>query len=143
MAEFTGAFPAPAWTPPAPEPFVPLRPLTLGQILAGSFRALRHNPGVTLVPAIVVSIVATLGGTAFGILVVEPLISAVGSGYGSVSLYGWVSGYAAGALGWVVTQSLGLGAGAAQQGVSAVDVAHAVIGRRLTPGGFRRRMRGV
>ncbi|MBN9139647.1 MAG: hypothetical protein J0H23_02360 [Micrococcales bacterium] len=143
MAEFTGAFPAPAWTPPAPEPFVPLRPLTLGQILAGSFRALRHNPGVTLVPAIVVSIVATLGGTAFGILVVEPLISAVGSGYGSVSLYGWVSGYAAGALGWVVTQSLGLGAGVAQQGVSAVDVAHAVIGRRLTPGGFRRRMRGV
>lgn len=143
MAEFTGAFPAPAWTPPAREPFVPLRPLSLGQILAGSFRALRHNPGVTLVPAIVVSVLATLGGTAFGMLVVDPLIAAVGSGYGDASTYGWVSGYGAGALGWLVAQALTLGAGIVQQGVSAVDVSHAVIGRRLTPGGFRRRMRGL
>jgi hypothetical protein len=143
VAEFTGAFPAPSWTPPAPEPFVPLRPLTLGQVLAGSFRALRHNPGITLVTAIVLSLVATLGGTAFGLFVVDPLITSVGGGYGGGAFYGWVSGFAAGTLGWVVTQSLGLGAGAAQQAVSTVDVAHAVIGRRLTPGGFRRRMHGL
>ena len=58
MTQFSGAFPAPTWTPPAREPFVPLRPLTLGQILAGAFRALRHNPGVTLGPAILFSLVA-------------------------------------------------------------------------------------
>ena len=143
MTEFVGAFPAPTWTPPAREPFVPLRPLTLGQILAGAFRALRHNPGVVLVIAIVLSIVASLGGTAFGVLVVEPLVSVVGSGYGDAALYGWVSAFAAGALGWVVTQSLVLGAGVAQQGVAAVDVTHAIVGRRLTPRGFRRRTRGV
>src|SRR5690606_37661048 len=92
VAEFTGAFPAPSWTPPAPEPFVPLRPLTLGQILAGAFRALRHNPGVVLVPAIVFSLAASLGGLAFGVFVVDAFIDAVGSGYGSASYYGWVSG---------------------------------------------------
>ncbi len=143
MAEFTGAFPAPSWTPPAPEPFVPLRPLTLGQVLAGAFRALRHNPGVVLVPAIVLSLAASLGGDAFGILVVDPLTTAVGSGYGDAALYGWVSGFAAGALGWLVIQALVIGAGIPQQGVAAVDVTHAVIGRRLTPRGFRRRTRGI
>lgn len=143
MTEFTGAFPAPSWSPPAREPFVPLRPLTLGQILAGAFRALRHNPVVTLVPAILFSLVATLGGTAFGLLVVEPLITSSGSGAGGYALYSWLSGFGAGGLGWVVIRALAQGAGTIQQGVSAMDVAHAVVGRRLTPGGLRRRTRGV
>ncbi|RQP12177.1 MAG: hypothetical protein EAS51_03380 [Microbacteriaceae bacterium] len=143
MAEFTGAFPAPTWTPPAPEPFVPLRPLTLGQLLAGAFRALRHNPGVVLVPAIAFSLAASLGGLAFGVFVVDPLAAAVGSGYGSASLYGWVSGFGAGALGWLVIQALVIGSGVPQQAVAAVDVSHAVVGRRLTPRGFRRRTRGI
>ncbi|GMA89882.1 hypothetical protein [Homoserinibacter gongjuensis] len=133
MTEFTGAFPAPTWTPPAREPFVPLRPLTLGQILAGAFRALRHNPAVTLVPAIVLSLVATALATVFGLFVIDPLLVESGSGLG-VELYGWVSGFALGAIGWVVARALVFGAGTLQQGVSSVDVAHAVVGRRLTPG---------
>lgn len=143
MTQFSGAFPAPAWTPPAREPFVPLRPLTLGQILAGAFRALRHNPGVTLGPAIVFSLVATLGSTAFGMLVVQPLLYAGGSTFDAGALYAWAAAFGAGALGWVVDRALALGAGTLQQGVSALDVTHAVIGRRLTPGGLRRRTRGV
>ncbi|TPX05410.1 hypothetical protein FJ656_06645, partial [Schumannella luteola] len=143
MTEFTGAFPAPSWTPPAREPFVPLRPLTLGQILAGAFRALRHNPGVTLGPAIVLSLVATLGSTGFGLVVVQPLVAATGSGYGAVGLYAWLAVFGAGAIGFVVDRALVMGAGILQQGVSAVDVAHAVVGRRLTGGGLRRRTRGV
>jgi len=142
VTEFTGAFPAPSWTPPAREPFVPLRPLTLGQILAGAFRALRHNPAVTLVPAIVLSLLATVLGIVFGLFVIDPLLLASGSELG-VELYAWVSGFALGTLGWTVARAFVFGAGTLQQGVSSVDVAHAVVGRRLTPGGLRRRTRGV
>ncbi|MDQ2698657.1 MAG: hypothetical protein M3Y46_07670 [Actinomycetota bacterium] len=142
MTEFTGAFPAPSWTPPAREPFVPLRPLTMGQILAGAFRALRHNPAVTLVPAIVLSLAATVLGTVFGLYVIDPLLLESGSGL-SVDVYAWMSGFALGAVGWLVGRALVFGAGTLQQGVSSVDVAHAVVGRRLTPGGLRRRTRGV
>lgn len=143
VTQFTGAFPAPSWTPPAREPFVPLRPLTLGQVLAGAFRALRHNPAVTLVPAVVLSLVAAAGGTLFGLYVVEPLILESGSSLDSFTLYAWVSGFGAGALGWLVVRALAFGAGTLQQGVSSMDVVHAVVGRRLTPGGLRRRTRGV
>jgi hypothetical protein len=54
-----------------------------------------------------------------------------------------MSGFALGAVGWLVGRALVFGAGTLQQGVSSVDVAHAVVGRRLTPGGLRRRTRGV
>lgn len=143
MTQFTGAFPAPNWTPPAREPFVPLRPLTMGQVLAGAFRALRHNPAVTLVPAIVFSLVAAAGGTIFGLMVVDPFIHESGSFIDGYDTYAWVSGFAAGALGWLVIRTLAFAAGTLQQGVSSMDVAHAVVGRRLTPGGLRRRTRGV
>ncbi len=143
MSEFAGAFPAPSWTPPAREPFVPLRPLTLGQILAGAFRALRHNPAVTLAPAIVLSVTAALASTGFSRLLLEPLVGAVGGSSGAVELYSWLSGFGAGAIGVVVSVALDQGAGILQQGVSASDVSHAVVGRRLTPGGLRRRTRGV
>lgn len=143
MSEFAGAFPAPSWTPPARSPFVPLRPLTLGQILAGSFRALRHNPAVTLAPAIVLSVAAALASVGFARLLLEPLVDAVGGSLATGGLYSWLSGFGAGAIGTVVSVSLTQGAGMLQQGVSAADVAHAVIGRRLTPGGLRRRTRGV
>jgi hypothetical protein len=143
VTEFTGAFPAPSWTPPAREPFVPLRPLTTGQVLAGSFRALRHNPAVTLVPAIVLSVAAAVVGTLFGLFVVDPLIVQSGSGQGGYALYSWVSGFGGGAVGWLVVRALAFGVGTVQQGISTVDVVHAVVGRRLTPGGLRRRTRGV
>ena len=144
MSEFSGAFPAPTWTPPAREPFVPLRPLTLGQILAGAFRALRHNPGVTLGPAIVFSLVAALGATAISWGVVNPLVVALGSSTAaSYELYTWFESFGAGLISWIVAQSLVLAVGILQQAVSAVDVAHAVLGRRITPGGLRRRTRGL
>lgn len=143
MTQFTGAFPAPAWTPPAREPFMPLRPLTLGQVLAGAFRGLRHNPGVTLAPALVLSIAAALLSAGFGLVVVAPLVTATGSSALGGGSYGWVSGFAAGAFGWLMQRALLQGAGTLQQGVASVDVAHAVVGRRLTPGGLRRRTRGV
>lgn len=144
LSEFSGAFPAPTWTPPAREPFVPLRPLTLGQILAGAFRTLRHNPGVTLGPAIVFSLVAALGATGVSRLLIDALVEQVGSSVTRASdLYDWLVAFGAGLLSWVVAQSLVLAAGILQQAVSAADVSHAVIGRRLTAGGLRRRTRGL
>lgn len=143
VTQFVGEFPAPAWTPPAREPFVPLRPLTLGHVLAAAFRALRHNPAVTLVPAIAFSLVAGAGGTLFGLFVVDPLIHQSGSSVDGFAFYTWVSGFGAGALGWLVIRALAFAAGTLQQGVSSMDVTHAIVGRRLTPGGMRRRTRGV
>lgn len=143
MTQFTGAFPAPSWTPPAREPFVPLRPLTLGQIFAGAFRALRHNPAVTLVPAIVLSLVAAAGGTLFGLYVVDPLIVELGSSREHFTVSAWAGGFGASALGWLVIRALAFGAGTLQQGVASMDVVHAVVGRRLTPKGLRRRTQGA
>lgn len=144
MSEFSGAFPAPTWTPPAREPFVPLRPLTLGQILAGAFRTLRHNPGVTLGPAIVFSLVAALAATGISRGIIDVLVDRLGSSNSQASgLYDWLVSFGAGLLSWIVAQSLVLAAGVLQQAVSAADVSHAVVGRRLTAGGLRRRTRGL
>lgn len=144
MSEFSGAFPAPTWTPPAREPFIPLRPVTIGQILSGAFRALRHNPAVTLGPAIVFSLIAALGATVVSQGIIDPLVDRYGSTTSDTfGLYDWLITFGAGLLSWIVAQSLVLAAGVAQQAVSATDVSHAVLGRRLTPGGLRRRTRGL
>ncbi|MFB9376609.1 glycerophosphoryl diester phosphodiesterase membrane domain-containing protein [Kineococcus gynurae] len=63
--------PAPGWgPPPAPRPgIVPLRPLTLGDIWDGAFRAFRFNPkvmaGVSAVVAVVSSVVSAAATYAF------------------------------------------------------------------------------
>ncbi|HEY5554096.1 MAG TPA: hypothetical protein VIK43_04110, partial [Cellulomonas sp.] len=64
----------PAWRPPALQPgIVPLRPLGLGEILDGSFRAIRANPRVMFglsaaVVAVVVAIQAVLTWYVGGLL---------------------------------------------------------------------------
>jgi hypothetical protein len=52
----------PAWRPPALQPgIIPLRPLGLGEILDGSFRAIRANPGVMFgLSAVVVTVVVAI-----------------------------------------------------------------------------------
>lgn len=143
MTQSAGAFPAPTWTPPAREPFVPLRPLTLGQILSGAVRALRTGAGTTLGPAIMLSVGATLAASLVSWLVVDPAVDALGASSGSISLYHWLAGFGAGFISWIVLRSAVLAAGLAQQGVAASFVTHAVIGRRLTTGGLRRRTAGT
>ncbi|WP_167051041.1 hypothetical protein [Salinibacterium sp. ZJ77] len=143
MTQSADAFPSPTWTPPAREPFVPLRPLTLGQILSGAVRALRTGGGTTLGPAIMLSVGATLAASLVSWLVVDPAVDALGASSGSVSLYHWLAGFGAGFISWIVLRSTVLAAGLAQQGVAASFVTHAVVGRRLTPGGLRRRTAGT
>ena len=62
------------WAPPAAQPgIVPLRPLTLMEILDGSFRAIRSNPAVMFgLSAIVVVVVITVS-TVLGLYVTDLL----------------------------------------------------------------------
>ncbi|TXK16293.1 hypothetical protein [Homoserinibacter sp. GY 40078] len=143
MTEPSGGFPAPSWAPPPREPFLPLRPLTLGQIIGGGIRALRHNPQVTMGPAILLSLVATLGSFALSDLLAPAVLDALGSRRTGAELYGWLNGFGAGLLVWVSTTALGEATAIVQRGLSAAEVAHAVVGRRLTVRGLRRRTRGA
>jgi hypothetical protein len=62
-----GASPYGQWVPPAPKPgIIPLRPLSVGEILDGAFTAVRRNPKATLgLAAIVMTVygVVTAGST--------------------------------------------------------------------------------
>ena len=143
MSQFAGAFPAPTWTPPARAPFVPLRPLTLGQVLSGAIRALRSNPTVAVGRAILASVGATVVGAATSWFLIDPTVDAIGSSSLPSALYRWLDSYGAGLISWIVLQSAVLAAGLVQQGVAGSLVSHAVIGRKLTPQGLRRRTKGM
>ena len=52
----------PGWSPPPKPGLIPLRPLSLGVILGGSFSVLRKSPQATLLPALIASLVAALAG---------------------------------------------------------------------------------
>ena len=62
------------WRPEAPRPgCVPLRPLSVGDILDGSFRVMRRNPRTTLGASAIVSIVQVAITTVFQILALNQL----------------------------------------------------------------------
>jgi hypothetical protein len=61
-----GGSPYGQWTPPAPKPgVIPLRPLSVGEILDGAFTAVRRNPKATLGLA---AIVMTINGVCTAVL---------------------------------------------------------------------------
>lgn len=64
------------WTPPPKPGLIPLRPLTLGPILAGSFQVMRRNPRATLGPALILSVVLAIV-TAVGVTAYVGAISRV------------------------------------------------------------------
>jgi hypothetical protein len=64
------------WTPPPKPGLIPLRPMTLGPILAASFQVMRRNPRATLGPALIISIVLTIV-TAVGIAAYVAAISRI------------------------------------------------------------------
>ncbi|OIQ80019.1 hypothetical protein GALL_382310 [mine drainage metagenome] len=62
------------WAPPAAQPgIVPLRPLTLMEILDGSFRAIRSNPAVMFGLSAVVVVVVITVSTVLGLYVTDLL----------------------------------------------------------------------
>jgi hypothetical protein len=64
-----GGSPYGQWTPPAPKPgVIPLRPLTVGEILDGAFTAVRRNPKATLGLAAIVMAVNGVCTAELGLL---------------------------------------------------------------------------
>ncbi|MGQ7295050.1 hypothetical protein [Quadrisphaera sp. KR29] len=125
-----------SWAAPAPRPgIIPLRPLSLGELWDGAFRAVRSNPGPLLGSAAVVVVVIT---------VLQSVLQAVFTGDLLTSLQdpaappeqvldsfsSAVPGVVGGLL---LTSVLTLVATALLTGVVTVSVSTAVLGRR-TPG---------
>ncbi|WP_316317812.1 hypothetical protein, partial [Clavibacter michiganensis] len=119
------------WTPPPKPGLLPLRPMGLGAILAGSFQTLRRNPGATVGSALliqglvsVVTLVIVGGVTAF---VVTRVLSAREADQGPLI----AGGVAAVAIAAIVTIVLSIVASAFLQGVVASEVARGTLGERL------------
>ncbi|MBW8872156.1 MAG: glycerophosphoryl diester phosphodiesterase membrane domain-containing protein [Leifsonia sp.] len=124
--------PQPGWTPPPKPGLIPLRPLTLGPLLAAPFQALRRNPRITVgaalllqgIPSIVVTVViagaiAFLAGRALSGEVEDQPALRAGLIGGSIVL---------GVLSLVVTSVFS----ALLQGVIVADVARESLGEKLT-----------
>jgi hypothetical protein len=122
---------APGWTPPPKPGLLPLRPLGLGAILAGSFQTLRRNPGATVGSALLIQGLVTLvallivgGVTGF---VVTRVLTAREADQGPLI----AGGVAAVIVAAVVTIVLSIVASAFLQGVVASEVARGTLGERL------------
>ncbi|UKF31119.1 hypothetical protein [Clavibacter phaseoli] len=122
---------APGWTPPPRPGLLPLRPLGLGAILAGSFQTLRRNPGATAGSALliqglvgVVTLLIVGGVTGF---VVTRVLSAREADQGPLI----AGGVAAVVIAGIVTIVLSIVASAFLQGVVASEVARGTLGERL------------
>jgi hypothetical protein len=123
------------WKPPAVQPgIVPLRPLTLGEILDGSFRAIRSNPSVMFgLSAIVVVVVVGLGAV-LGLYVVDllaatwPDIAGELDPTGAADLQSSLSSFA----GSVVSSGIMLFAGPILTGLLITSVSRSVLGQKLS-----------
>ncbi|MDR6973290.1 hypothetical protein [Leifsonia shinshuensis] len=132
----------PGWTPPPKPGLIPLRPLTLGPLLAAPFQALRRNPRITVgaalilqgIPAILVSVLIA-GGIA---LLVSRALSADAQDKPALQA-GLIGGtIVLGVLSLVITTVFG----ALLQGVIVAEVARETLGEKLTFGALWRLVRG-
>lgn len=148
----SGPWPAPAppaaprapggWTRPTSPGIVPLRPLTVGEILGGAFTVLRRNPRTTFgtallaqVVVLVVAVVVTGGVAALAFLRVDSVLPEDRE----AATAGAVAVTVAAAL---VPLALSLVVSALLQGLFALETSHQVLGRRLRLGGLWRLARG-
>ena len=111
-----GAYPSPGSVPqppagylPPPKPgIIPLRPLGLGEILDGAFRACRRSAGATFGSSLLIQAVITVVGIVLGFVFSDSFIEptpymsdaeAMSSALGIFSLFGWLTlGTVAGSL---------------------------------------------
>ncbi|WP_374007699.1 hypothetical protein [Leifsonia sp. LS-T14] len=136
------AGPQPAWTPPPKPGLIPLRPLTVGTLLAAPFQALRRNPRITVgaalllqgIPSIVVSVLIARGIA----LLVGRVISGDASDQPALRA-GLIGG--AIVLG-VVSLVISTVFSALLQGVIVGEVARETVGDKLTFGALWRLVKG-
>jgi len=124
--------PAPAWTPPPKPGLIPLRPLTLGDILSASFQVLRRNPRPTFGAALLINGVVLLvsivvvGVVAF--LAFSRTFS--GSEADQEALIAGATGIVA--LSALIPGVVSIAANAILQGIIALEVARGTVGEKLT-----------
>ena len=127
------------WAPPAAQPgIVPLRPLTLMEILDGSFRAIRSNPAVMFgLSAIVVVVVITVS-TVMGLYVTDLLatyLPSLTSELGPSSAQAFQSSITtsiSASMGSFVTSVAMMFAGPLLTGLLITSVSRSVIGQKLS-----------
>ena len=137
------AAPGPSgWTAPSSPGIVPLRPLTLGEILTGSFTVLRRSPRTTFgtallaqVVVLLVTVVVTGGVAALAFLRIDSVLpedrEAATAGAVAVT-----------ALAALVPLALSLVVSALLQGLFVLETSQQVLGRRLRLAGLWRLARG-
>ena len=132
----------PGWTPPPKPGLIPLRPLTLGDILGASFRVLRRNPrptfGVSLVLQAIVTVVSiVVVGLVFWSVLSRIDFStaedAATIGSGAPFLLG---------LSALIPALFSIVIGALLQGVVVLEVSRATVGEKQNAGALFRRFRG-
>ena len=133
---------APGWTPPPKPGLIPLRPLTLGDILGGSFRVLRRNPRATFGVSLVLQAIVTVVTIVVVGLVTWSVLSRV-----DFSTTEDAETIANGApfligLSALVPVSLSVVVGALLQGIVVLEVSRAALGEKQNAGQLFRRFRG-
>jgi hypothetical protein len=132
----------PGWTPPPKPGLVPLRPLTLGDILSGAFGVFRRNPRTTFGTSVLFQILSLIlllvvaGGAA--LFAFDRYQSALPSQRESL-LAGSILGVVAAALVPVVVQ---IAITAILQGLFVVETSHQVVGERMRLRGLLGQARG-
>ncbi len=124
------------WVPPAPKPgIIPLRPLSVGEILDGAFTALRRNPKATLgVAAIIMTLYGVINAAAT--LTLTHLVKNVTiTGSGNTVTTAQVRHFAEVGLPlYGITLVVTFFADALLTGMLTAVVGHAVLGRQISIG---------
>lgn len=134
--------PPPGWAPPPKPGLVPLRPLTLGDMLGAAFRVFRRNPLTTFGTALLFSLGSTVIVAGVGALIVVGAIgryqSALPQDRDSI-LPGTIAG---GALALLVPVFFQVGVQAILQGVLVLETSHQIVGEKMRLRGLLRQARG-
>ncbi|MET1043763.1 MAG: hypothetical protein ABWX59_06520 [Microbacteriaceae bacterium] len=133
---------APGWTPPPKPGLIPLRPLTVGNILGASFQVLRRNPKPTfgmslLMQGIVMAVTLVVLGVVTAIAISRADM-ATGQDVDTVT----AGATAAILLSAIIPLVLSLVAAGMMQGIIVLEVARGTVGEKLRFRGLWRLARG-
>lgn len=120
------------WTPPPKPGLIPLRPLSLGDLVGGSFQVLRRNPRPTFGFALVVSLVVSVLSGGVTALILAFGFSRVASAT-STDQDAIIAGtIVLGGIGLLVTIVISVGLSSLVQGIVALEVARGALGEKHT-----------
>jgi len=121
-----------AWAPPPRPGLLPLRPLTLGEVIAAAFQVIRRNPRPTFGFALVVSIAVTAAVGVVTTFLTSELLSRIAmaaEGDQEAITAGSMLVFVLGAIGSSLLESALVGL---VQGIVSLEVARGTLGERLT-----------